>query len=410
MVGASRNLGDRNRRPVHARCSTADSGRAEEVIRYELVFASASTARTSTSDQAIGALDGAVEDVLKLDSDALTDGDLRTAMVGLRRAEARLAAAVTELTAEFDARRVWADDGSRGAADWLSHHAHRPRSEVASDVRVGRRLRNMPLVREAWRAGDVAPAHARLLARLAGHPRAGAAFPDSEPMLVDHARRLRFDDFERTTRYWLQAADPDGPERDRRRDLDLRRFSLDVGIDGVGHADGRFTALGAATVGATLEGIEQELFEADLAEARSRLGDTATAADLARTPAQRRHDALVEMAIRSTTAPADAKRPAALVTVMVGYETFAGRVLRARTRHRPRSRGRRRTARTRRHPRRTRGVRRARPPRRAQRRPHVPRHPSPPARDPPAPLRAPDVPRGRPPMPGRPRHPVVGRR
>ena len=275
---------------------------------------------------ATNALDRAADGVLALDGDQLTDDELRGAMVELRRAQSRLAAAVTELTATFDARRAWADDGSRSAADWLSYHAHRPRSQVACDVRVGRRLRTMPHVREAWRAGDISPAHAGALARLAGHPRAGAHFPDGEATLVDHARHLRFDDFERVTRYWLAAADPDGPERDRRRDHDLRRFSLDVGIDGVGHAAGRFTALGAATVAAALERVEQELFDADLAEARARLGETVTVTDLARTPAQRRHDALVEMAVRATSAPADGKRPAPLVTVMVGYETFAGRV------------------------------------------------------------------------------------
>jgi len=273
-----------------------------------------------------GGLRDAVDEVLALDGDDLTDDELRAAMVELRRAQSRLAAAVTELTATFDARRAWADDGSRNAADWLCHHAHRPRSEAASDVRVGRQLRGMSMVRAAWRAGDLSPAHARVLARLAGHPRAGGHFRDGEAVLVDHARRLRFDDFECATRYWLAAADPDGPERDRRRDHDLRRFSLDVGIDGVGHAGGRMTPVGAATVGGALERIERQLFEADLAEARSRLGDAASAADLARTPAQRRHDALVEMAVRAVTAPPDGKRPAPLVTVMVGYEVFAGQI------------------------------------------------------------------------------------
>lgn len=283
------------------------------------------TAPRPMSD-ATGALADAVEDVLALDGDDLTDDELRAAMVELRRAQSRLAAAVTELTATFDARRAWADDGSRNAADWLSFHAHRPRSEAASEVRVGRQLRGMPVVRDAWRAGGLSPAHARVLARLASHPRAGVHFPDGEAVLVDHARRLRFDDFERTTRYWLAAADPDGPERDRRRDHDLRRFSLDVGIDGVGHAGGRMTPLGAATVGGALERIERELFDSDLAEARTRLGDAASAADLTRTPAQRRHDALVEMAVRAVTAPPDGRRPAPLVTVMVGYETFAGQI------------------------------------------------------------------------------------
>jgi hypothetical protein len=47
---------------------------------------------------------------------------------------------------------------------------------------------------------------------------------------------------------------------------------------------------------------------------------------LGRTPAQRRHDALVELARRAVTAPADGKRPAPLMSVFVGYETFKGRI------------------------------------------------------------------------------------
>jgi hypothetical protein len=76
-------------------------------------------------------------------------------------------------------------------------------------------------------------------------------------------------------------------------------------------------------VGTELERREQEPFAADWAEARARLGDAATVADVARTPAQRRHDALVEMAVRSATAPEDGKRPRPLVSVPVGYDRFA---------------------------------------------------------------------------------------
>ena len=72
--------------------------------------------------------------------------------------------------------------------------------------------------------------------------------------------------------------------------------------------------------------IERQLFAADWSAAKAIHGDATTAAHLARTSAQRRHDALVEMATRALTAPADGKRPAPLVTVMVDFDTLAGRV------------------------------------------------------------------------------------
>src|SRR6185312_4488919 len=48
--------------------------------------------------------------------------------------------------------------------------------------------------------------------------------------------------------------------------------------------------------------------------------------EIRRTPAQRRVDALVEMATRSRTAPIDGIRPRPLFTVLVGYETLRGRI------------------------------------------------------------------------------------
>lgn len=61
--------------------------------------------------------------------------------------------------------------------------------------------------------------------------------------------------------------------------------------------------------------------------AKERLGREPMVMELDRTPAQRRADALVEMAIRARSAPADGRRPAPLFTVLVDYPTLAGPVL-----------------------------------------------------------------------------------
>jgi hypothetical protein len=44
--------------------------------------------------------------------------------------------------------------------------------------------------------------------------------------------------------------------------------------------------------------------------------------ELGRSPEQRRHDALIEMAIRAKTAPKDGRRPKPLFTVVSGREAF----------------------------------------------------------------------------------------
>jgi hypothetical protein len=79
-------------------------------------------------------------------------------------------------------------------------------------------------------------------------------------------------------------------------------------------------------VGDELDRLERMLFEVEWAEARERLGREPAVSDLARSPSQRRPDALVEMATRSKAAPRDGRRPAPLFTVLVDYETLHGRI------------------------------------------------------------------------------------
>jgi hypothetical protein len=278
-------------------------------------------------DACVAELAGAVDGLLAVNVPGLIDAELAEAMVSLRREQARLSAGLAELTAAFEARQVHrADDGSRSAIDWIAVHCRLPRPQVATEVRDARRLRSMPATRAAYRRGDISAAHVSSLCRLAGHPRAAAHFGDAEAHLVEVARTSRFDDWKLVCDHWRDAADPDGPEQRRGRDHQLRRFSIPVGLHGVGHPDGYLTLLATATVTGALESIERELFHADLAEARAIHGDDLTLDQLARTPAQRRHDALVEMAVRAMTAPVGGKRPAPLITVMVDYPTLAGRV------------------------------------------------------------------------------------
>lgn len=114
---------------------------------------------------------------------------------------------------------------------------------------------------------------------------------------------------------------PNDPGPDK-ADRDHRHVALHDGLRGTGLLEGELTPVARATVGGELDRLERELFEADWAEAKQVHGDATTVADLARTTRQRRHDALVEMATRSATAPAGGKRPRPRVSVLVGYDAF----------------------------------------------------------------------------------------
>jgi hypothetical protein len=143
---------------------------------------------------------------------------------------------------------------------------------------------------------------------------------------VGYAETEEWPAFCRKVTYWEQEADPDGVEQRAGSDQAVRRVHLSDGLHGTGILDGELTAIGHATVKTALERIYDEEFRAEWARAKQRLGRDPQIGDLERTPAQRRHDALVEMARRAMTAPADGRRPKPLVTVLVGYETFAGRI------------------------------------------------------------------------------------
>jgi len=286
------------------------------------VFGSVKQQEVEAVDTALAA---AVEALSTVDPDTLGDHELAETVVELHRQQSRLTAAVTRLTAALDARRVWADDGSRSCGAWVAHRCRLPGGQARAEAWLGRRLRKMPATAEAFAAGDISARHASLLAVLNGG-RTVDYFARDEAMLVAFARSMSWPDFCRAVEYWRQHADPDGVEQDAAHDEALRRVHLSEGLRGTGILDGRLTSLGHSTVASALGRIEQELFEADWAAARAEHGDAASTAHLPRTPAQRRHDALVEMARRAVTAPADGKRPLPLVSVLVGYEAFKGRI------------------------------------------------------------------------------------
>jgi hypothetical protein len=267
-------------------------------------------------------LANAVEALTTVDSATLGHGE---SLVELVRAVERLEAVVARAMAAFDAHRSWEPDGARSAASWLSTQCHLPVAECRRRVRLGRQLRSMPHVERAWVMGEMSRHHVEELCRVRT-PTTEVAFARDEAMLVAQAQRLSFRQFRRALAYWQQLADPDGVERDAEAFRAARRVHLSQTAGGEWFLDGRLDPISGAVVANGFRRVEQEMFDADWAEARRRLGDGASVSDLTRTPAQRRADALVEIVRRAGAMPPEARLPEPLFTILVGYETFAGRV------------------------------------------------------------------------------------
>ena len=267
-------------------------------------------------------LAGALDGLSRLDPAVL--GDAET-VVALHRELERLSALTTRAVAAFDAGRTWEDSGARTASAWLAVHCRMPQESARRRVRLGRALRHMGVVEAAWLAGEVGEAHVRLLAA-ARTPATAECFARDESMLVEQAKTLRYSQFARCVAYWGQLADPEGTDGSAEARYAARRLHLSSTFGGSWALNGLFDPISGAVVAKALGAIEQELFEADWAEAKAREGEHVRMSHLARTPAQRRADALVEMARRSMALPAGSRLPEPLFSVLVGYETFAGRV------------------------------------------------------------------------------------
>ncbi len=270
----------------------------------------------------VGGLVAAVDAVCAADPTTLADGE---SVVELNRQLQRLAAVLSRASAAFDAERAWADDGARSAASWLAARCRLPLGTARRRVELGRDLRHMAVVEKAWLAGDVGQAQVAALAEARTQATA-ACFARDEEMLVSQAKDLSHRHFRRVMAYWSQHADPDGAEDRATAQRDARRLHLSAGFEGSWVLDGLFDPISGAIVAQALKTIEEELFASDWAEAKARVGEGVCGADLCRRPAQRRADALVEMARRAMAVAAGARMPEPLFSVLVGYETFAGRM------------------------------------------------------------------------------------
>jgi hypothetical protein len=272
-----------------------------------------------------GDLEATVEALLTLDPASVPDAELEQLVLTVAAAADKLAFAQARIAAHAQGRNFWRADGSRSFAAWLARRRGASVAASGAPARLGRALASMPATAAAGAAGEIRPEHARELA--ACRRVDPDAFAEAEATLVGHARTLRFDDFVRVCAAWRSAADPDGSERAAEARRARRHFVTHRRADGtLSILSGELDPVSAEIFCNEFDRIERELFEADWAEAKAIHGDDVCASKLRRSNRDRRVDALVEMAIRSATAPADGKRPRPLVSVYVDYETVTGRL------------------------------------------------------------------------------------
>ena len=172
-----------------------------------------------------------------------------------------------------------------------------------------RDLVKMPHTDAAYQAGEIDGAHVDLVAACDRQWR-NAAFTDAEELLVNLCRTPFFGVAARGIEYWKQCADVDAADRDADTVQASRHLSASVTFQGTVAVDGVLDPLGGEVFKTELDRLCDQLRLEDLRDG------------VERTTTQRRADALVEMAMRSATAPADGLRPRPLLSVTIGIDPF----------------------------------------------------------------------------------------
>src|ERR1044071_9064170 len=102
-------------------------------------------------------------DLLDVDLDGLTDGEIVEHLLALHALKARLEGALVAATGVFDRRQLHAADAARTTAGWLTARVDQTRGRCGADVTVARALRSMPIVEAASREGRLGRAKVDLL-------------------------------------------------------------------------------------------------------------------------------------------------------------------------------------------------------------------------------------------------------
>jgi hypothetical protein len=264
-------------------------------------------------DTTVGDLETMIGAVVDVDVTTLSDGEVHRALVGLLAQRNAFDAAIHTLAAEWTNRGIWAEDGSRAAGARLAREAQLRKPTAYRIVRRAAALAEMPKTAAALAVGKISVEHVELLATAAAPAHRRQFFADDEAKLVENCVELQFWAAEKVIQYWICRVDAltghdDGPAP-RWRD---RQATSHRGIDGEVHVDAIFDPVGGATFSEVWDEIDNELRLADEHDPDAPL----------RTRAQRRLDALVEMAVLAASNGAAGGRPRPLVTVVVGDHSF----------------------------------------------------------------------------------------
>ncbi len=301
---------------------TTGSARVE-AIRLRLVSSMMEVSAAECARLAITRASAAAAGLFDVDVSALDAVELRSWLEEVETLRRTVEAAAVAAAGVVDRSNPFRAQGFLSTKTVVKHMCKLSGPEAHRRVQTARLHEALPEWADAETDGRVGVAQSELMARIAANPRVPAAVLERDsPALLDDAISQSFDEFERRARTWEALADPDG-DRDRNERLHANR---DVRVrprpEGGWTLTGNLAELAGCEFNEIFSWFIEAQWQTDWAEARRRLGDTATVADLVRTEAQRRADAFVAMAKAAASAAPGSQQPRTTVNVLIDDETF----------------------------------------------------------------------------------------
>ncbi len=188
----------------------------------------------------------------------------------------RLNAKLLAVVGEHDAAELWRNDGATSMTAWLRHRTRKSGRDAAACARTARRLRELPVTAAAYRDGVLSGGHVQAIVTNL-NDRTVDLFTHHESELVPELARLSVGETATAMQSWARHADAVLGDKDKpqpARSLHLSRI-----LDGRRELSGSFDPEGGTVIATALR----------LAATRDIDGEPA------RSPAQRRGDALVDV-------------------------------------------------------------------------------------------------------------------
>ncbi|HUV17189.1 MAG TPA: hypothetical protein VMW33_01795, partial [Ilumatobacteraceae bacterium] len=239
--------------------------------------------------------------------DAATVAAWATGVEQLRRQTHAAAIAVAD---HLDVAEPFRDLGFFTARAWMKHHLQLSGSEAHGRVQEARLRRAVTVWNNALAAGQVGVAQTRLMARIAANPRIEPdVLTQGVWQLMVDAMDCSYIEFERRALTWEALADPLGAAEKLERNRQRRTASVHQNSNGSWNLNAVFDDVGGPEFLEIFCWFVDREFDRDWKDATRRLGEgNVDVSKLRRTEAQRRSDALLEMARAAAACPPDRAR------------------------------------------------------------------------------------------------------